>query len=259
MHSANDGEVTFYEGQLSRKEITARDKAKAGGEEPKVQRPELTKPMQTYLDLHRHAAVRCELLSRQDIALRLAVAQMIAGSELWTVHADPQKADSEKITDSLEGNLGEAKFEEARQQIKTLLGFEAESGTLACCKQDWGKFRDLSEVFAKLTALDDKTVMQILTFVVAETLPCGSAMVDTLGVSMKVDMQDHWTPEPCFFNLLRDKDAINGMVAEVAGKEAAAEHITSTAKTQKAVIAACLDGTGFVAQIVMGIHCMNPA
>ena len=40
-------------------------------------KPELTKAMQNYLDLHRHAAVRTELLGHQGIALRLAVAQII--------------------------------------------------------------------------------------------------------------------------------------------------------------------------------------
>lgn len=41
---------------------------------------------------------------------------------------------------------------------------------------------------------------------------------------------------------MRDKEAINGMVGEIAGENAAKEHITSTAKTLKAVIKACLDG-----------------
>jgi len=42
--------------------------------------------------------------------------------------------------------------------------------------------------------------------------------------------------------VMRDKEAINGMVAEIAGDAVAKEHITSTAKTQKAVIKSYLDG-----------------
>ena len=41
---------------------------------------------------------------------------------------------------------------------------------------------------------------------------------------------------------MRDKPAINTMVAEVAGKRAAQAHAASTAKVQKDVIKACLSG-----------------
>jgi ParB family chromosome partitioning protein len=38
--------------------------------------------MQTYLDLHRHAAVRAVLLASPSVALRLMVAYAIVGSHL---------------------------------------------------------------------------------------------------------------------------------------------------------------------------------
>ncbi|MEM6477365.1 MAG: ParB/RepB/Spo0J family partition protein, partial [Pseudomonadota bacterium] len=64
IHIAHNGEVTFYEGRLSRKEIKARERAKAAGAGTETAgRPELTKAMQRYLDLHRHAAVRHDLLA----------------------------------------------------------------------------------------------------------------------------------------------------------------------------------------------------
>ena len=46
--------------------------------------------MQTYLDLHRHAAVRAALLGYPGLALRLMVAHAIGGSPLWRVSPDPQ-------------------------------------------------------------------------------------------------------------------------------------------------------------------------
>jgi len=55
-------------------------------------------------------------------------------------------------------------------------------------------------------------------------------------------MAASWSVDDTFFTLMRDKEALNGMVAEIAGEAVAKEHITSTAKTQKAVIKACLDG-----------------
>src|SRR3546814_6304556 len=64
------GEVTFHEGYLSAKE--ARRAARGDGPEPAtLARPEVTSTMQTYLDLHRHAAVRAALLGHSGIALRL--------------------------------------------------------------------------------------------------------------------------------------------------------------------------------------------
>ncbi|MEM9146198.1 MAG: ParB/RepB/Spo0J family partition protein [Pseudomonadota bacterium] len=91
---ARSGEVSFFEGQLSRRETQARDRAKAveGNGDVAPDHPELTKAMQRYLDLHRHAGVRLDLLTQPGLALRLAVAQTIAGSKLWTVEAEAQKA-----------------------------------------------------------------------------------------------------------------------------------------------------------------------
>jgi ParB family chromosome partitioning protein len=243
VHIAHNGEVTFYEGQLSRKDITGRGKSGAG-ETASVPKPELTKAMQNYLDLHRHAAVRSELLAHQGIALRIAVAQIIAGSDLWNVVADPQKANTDAIADSLSTNQAEDDFAKTRQQIKTLLGMTPDtSDTLVYRKEDWGKSHDLHAIFGKLSQLSDDEVIQILTFVVAECLPCGSALVESLGVMMKVDMHNHWHPDQIYLDLMRDKEALNAMVGEIAGKEAAAANITATAKVQKSVIQDCLNGT----------------
>ena len=69
----------------------------------------------------------------------------------------------------------------------------------------------------------------ILTFVVAETLPNGSAMVEVLGNVFDVDMSDHWSPceastsdntcrQSVFLDLHRDKEAINAMLKHIGGK-----------------------------------------
>lgn len=200
--------------------------------------------MQNYLDLHRHAAVRCELLSHQGIALRLTVAQIIAGSSLWSVQSDPQKANTEAIKDSLSTNLAENIFADARQKVMALLGLDGDPlETVVPRKDDWDVSYDASDILERLMTLSDDDVMHILTFVVAETLPCGSALVESLGAMTQVNMPDHWAPNETYLGLMRDKDALNAMVAEVAGKEAADAHITATAKSQRAVIQACLDGT----------------
>jgi ParB family chromosome partitioning protein len=53
-----------------------------------------------------------------------------------------------------------------------------------------------------------------------------------------------WSPDDAFFDLLRDKQAVNAMLAEVAGKDTASAHVTSTAAVQKGIIRNCLSGTG---------------
>lgn len=237
---AHDGEVMCYEGQLSRKDIKARKRAEAG-ESAKAERPELTKAMQNYLDLHRHAAVRIALLTDQGVALRLAVTQIIAGSDLWSVEADPQRANTEAIAESLAANSAEAAFAQEREAIMALLGIES-GRSVVPEKGDWATIRNVHDIFATLTKLEDADVMRILTFATAESLPCGSVMVEGLGAKLDVDLKDSWNPDQTFFDLLRDKEAINSMLAEVGGKTVAAAHVTSTAKVQKGIIQDYVNG-----------------
>lgn len=239
---ANNGEVTFFEGQLSRKETAARERAAQGGKAEAMQRPELTKAMQSYLDLHRHAAVRAELLNHQGVALRLAVAQMIAGSDLMQAHADPQHTATDAVAQSLGANKGEQVFSKARHEVLALLGMD-EADTLVPRKGDWHVSHNIHVIFAKLVKLTDAEVSRILTFVVAEILPCGSVMVEGLAGELDVDMAKSWEPDQAFFDLLRDKPAINAMLQDVGGKVTADAHVTSTAKVQKGIIQDYLNGT----------------
>lgn len=243
---SGDGEVTFREGFLPVKEARRRKQAEPGDEGAAipVDKPELTKPIQNYLALHRHAAVRTELLGASGIALRLGLAQMIAGSSLWSVQAEPQKAASEAIADSLASNKAQDVFAEQRREVLSLLGMDEDTNkTLVCRKDDWRASHDLNALYAKLLELDDASVMSILTFVVAETLPSGSALVEVLGKQLNVDMANYWTPDQTFFDLLRDKEAINATLRDIGGKAVADAHVSSTAKVQKKIIRDYLDGT----------------
>src|SRR3546814_3718607 len=62
---------------------------------PNVPRPEVTSTCQTYIDLHRHAAVRAALTGHPKVALRLMVAHAITGSYLWRVKPEPQTCRNE--------------------------------------------------------------------------------------------------------------------------------------------------------------------
>jgi len=248
------GEVTFHEGFITQSEAKRRSKQTAGNEglETTAERPELTKAMQNYLDLHRHSAVRTELLNHSGIALRLAIAQIIAGSSLWSVQADSQKANTDVIKDGLQSNKAEDVFQKQRNTVKCLLGIEDKKGdeaeTLVPRKDDWNTSHDIHVIFTKLLTLSDKEVTSILTFVVAECLPVGSELVEAVGNLLNVNVGESWNAHDSdthsvFLDLLRDKQAINALLKEVGGKQVADAHVSSTAKVQKSIIADYLNGT----------------
>ncbi|MEL6486417.1 MAG: hypothetical protein AAFQ13_04640 [Pseudomonadota bacterium] len=49
-------------------------------------------------------------------------------------------------------------------------------------------------------------------------------------------------PDDAFFDLLRDKQVINAMLAETAGEDVAKGNLTATAKVQKGIIQDVLSG-----------------
>jgi ParB family chromosome partitioning protein len=232
-----DGEVAFHEGFLPLKEVRKR-KGAAAAPETAPQRPETTQAMRNYLGLHRHAAVRAELLAHPGIALRLAVAHMIAGSHLWSVRAEDQRAATEAIAGSVAASKAEAAFAEERRAVAALLGIETSDGEQLASVTGGG--HQLSEVFRVLLQMEDDAVMKAVTFVMAETLAAHSGTVDLLGEMLHTDMRRWWSPDGTFLDLARDKEAINAMLREVAGARRADAHTASTAKVQKKVIMDCL-------------------
>ena len=78
----------------------------------------------------------------------------------------------------------------------------------------------------------------------AETLEAGTATIEALGQHLSVDMRAYWQPDEAFFDLLRDKGAINAMLADIGGKEVATGNLTATAKVQKKIIADFVTGEG---------------
>jgi hypothetical protein len=112
-------------------------------------KPELTRAAENYLALYRHAVVRAELLSHTGIALRLAVAHLIAGSPLWNVKPDPQRADKEAIAGSVAASRPHAAFEAERKPFcncwtwsraisaRSRAAMETRSGARPCLPSCW--------------------------------------------------------------------------------------------------------------------------
>ncbi len=238
------GEVEVHRGYLAQDEHPARDddeEAAAGPAAP-VAKPELTKAAENYLALHRHAIVRAGLLARPAIALRLAVAHMIAGSPLWSVRPEPQRADKETTARAVTGSKAQAAFETERLAVLQLLDLEAGySGALTRGNADpyWGAL-----VFARLLAVPDETVLRVLATVMAETLAAGTALVEAAGAVIRPDVESWWTADDAFLELVRDRIAINAMLEEVAGKAVADGNVTEPARVQKTILRDCLTGEG---------------
>ena len=84
--------------------------------------------------------------------------------------------------------------------------------------------------------MTDEQAMSVAAVVMGETLEAGSATVEAALHVTGAKLGDWWSPDETFFELLRDKRAINAMVADIAGQTAAKSVLTDTAKAQKAII-----------------------
>ena len=232
------GEVTFHEGYLSRKEARRAERGEASNA-AKPQRPEITSTLQTYVDLHRHAAVRAGLLAHPGIALRLMVAHAIVGSHLWTVRPEPQSTRNDEVRESIETARGEAVFDERRRAVLDMLGFSAEEPTVTGGNgYDYG----VTGVFLRLIELPDPAIMEVITIVMGETLAAGGAAVEAVGTEIGIDMADWWQADDALFGLIRDKEVLGCMVAEVAGKTIASANAGEKSKTLKRIITDHLAG-----------------
>src|SRR3546814_16652981 len=73
----SNGEVIFHEGYVTSKEAKRLERGLGLDSGPKAPRPEVTGPTQTYIDLHRHAAVRAALCHPPKVPRRLMFAHAI--------------------------------------------------------------------------------------------------------------------------------------------------------------------------------------
>jgi ParB family chromosome partitioning protein len=233
------GEVVFHEGYLTSKEARRLQK----GETPETgvtpARPEVTSMMQTYIDLHRHAAVRAALTGHPHVALRLMVAHAIAGSPLWSVKPEPQTTRNDAVRESVELCRGETAFDEKRRAVLALLGFSSEEPTVTGGN---GDDYNLAGLFLRLLDLPDPAVMDVIAIVMGETLAAGGAAVEAVGTTIGVDMARYWVADDVFFELIRDREVLLRLVAEVAGEPAAAANAKEKGKTLKRIVADYLGG-----------------
>ena len=234
----DSGEVDIHEGYVTAKEAARLERGEKIEAAPKASRPEMTARMQTYVDLHRHAAVRAELTGNPAVALRLMVAHAIAGSPLWNVRVEPQSAKDDDVRESVEVSRAEAVFDEKRRAVLALLGSDAEEPTVT-----GGNPMSLADLFQRLLDLPDRAVMDVIAIVMGETLSAGSAAVEAVGLHIGIDMAAWWSADDAFFAGLRDKEVLTALVAEVGGDEVAAANAKEKGATLKAIVRDHLDGS----------------
>ncbi len=237
------GDVEIHEGYLTGKEAkkaraAAARAAKAEATEAERQaaqasRPETTSALQTYIDMHRHAAARAVLADHPAIAFRLMVAHAITGSYRWRIEVEEPYCRNEAIAESVETSAAETRFDEKRRAVLALLNFSPEAPTVTHgCDRKEGT----PAIFARLLALPDADVFAVAAIVMGETMEAGSAVVEAVGNYLGVDMASLWTPDDAFFDLIRDRQVVNAMLREVGGKKVADGNIAEKVKTQKGII-----------------------
>ena len=235
------GEVIFHEGYLTDKEARRRDDESSSTtiKQPAPARPEITSAMTSYIDLHRHAAVRSALATQPSLALRVMVAHAICGSPLWRVEVQDQRSRNAAVTESIETSVAEARFDERRRAVLAVLGFDPESPEVT---KGHEPEHGITGLFARLLEIPDRTVLEVLAIVMAETLASGSCLIESIGLHIGIDMADYWVADDAFYSLIRDREVLTAVLREVGGDAVAQAHVAEKGKTSKSVINDFLTG-----------------
>lgn len=232
------GEVTLHEGYVSTKEARRRERGEVSQDDKPV-RPEVSAPIQNYVDLHRHAAVRADLIDQPSVALRLMVAHAIVGSSLWNVRIEDQRVSSDTIAESVENCASEARFDEKRRTVLALLGFDLEAPTVT---RGYDGEHGLAGLFMRLLQLHDPALLDVAAIVMGETLEAGSALVEVLGPLLGTDMAKVWQADDALLDLIRDREVIGCVLTDVAGDGVASANEAATGKVKRGIVRDCLTG-----------------
>ena len=245
IETRHDGTVTAHEGYLPLKDIRKIDailKRTKDGENGKPDvRPELSGSLAEYIALHRHAAIRASLLDHPGVALRLAVAHLVTGADHWRVEVEDQHTRKEATAESVGTSKAERLFREQCSDACAALDFTDGAAELV---RGEDRHADVCAVFARLLTLDDAAVLRILTVAMGETLAAGSAAIEAAGHVIGADIGALWSPDEAFFGLVRDKRAINAMLADCASEATARSMVTETGPAQKQAIRNRMAGHG---------------
>lgn len=83
---------------------------------------------------------------------------------------------------------------------------------------------------------------RVIAVVIGETLAAGSAAVEAVGAEIGIDMAGWWQADDAMFSLLRDREVLGRIVAEVAGETVATANRQEKSKTLKRIVTDHLAG-----------------
>jgi len=239
----HDGSVAYHEGYITIADASQIEDILYGSDEIEPQtpkaRPEMSKPLEDYVSLHRHAMARAVLLKKSKIALRLAVAHMLSGSSLWSVSAHSPHRAKDATRESVAASISTLEFEAERETVRELLDIGYPDSHLISKSGN-----DVVVLFFKLLCLSDKQVNQVLTYVMAESLSDDGGLVEAIASVIKIDSVARWEPDETYFELLHAKHIVNVQVADIAGERTANAVVTDTGKAQKQLIKNRMAGHG---------------
>lgn len=243
---SHKGEVTVHEGWLTRKEAkrarAAAERAarQASGEAaPVTARSEITGAQETYIDLHRQAAVRMDLIGHPAVALRLLLAHAITGAGNWKVDPADGHRNNPALDGSLQANAAAEAFVARREAVAKSIGVDPSRRGLVGYR-----FGGAGDLFAKLLSLTDDEVADVAAVVMADSLQAGSIELEMAGAWLQTDVGQVWRPDALFLDLIRDREAINAMLREVGGRKVAEGNLTEKIRTQKGILHDYLAGEG---------------
>jgi ParB family chromosome partitioning protein len=235
----HDGTVMFHEGWLKASE--ARNKSRqdidGDGSAQTDIKPEMSGPMAEYIGLHRHGAAAANLLAAPAIALRLMAAHALTGSSLWNVRPHVCGARKNETHESVSGSAAWAEIDAASERVEAMF-----SALGAMRPRSNGDAYSLCETFSALLAMSDEEVMKVLALTMAETLEAGGPVVEAVLHVCGTDLGRYWSPDDAFFDLLRDKRAINALVADISSPSVAESVTKESGKVQKALIQNRIEG-----------------
>ncbi|HYQ91902.1 MAG TPA: hypothetical protein VES89_07465, partial [Candidatus Competibacteraceae bacterium] len=231
------GEVLFHEGyrpvakgsrRRTRRDATTGADTAAGDATTAspTARSELTQALASYIALHKQAAVRLHLAQSPALALRLAVAFLLTGSANWQVTPDGTPPHHDTIGASVRDSAAHRDWQQHRATVQALAGRDADThAETPLLRREWGE-ASTAAMLARLLTLTDDEVLSLLAATVAESLPANGGLLEVIGTLLAINLRQHWTPDATFFELLRDKEALKGMLAEV-GRDPPAKATTA--------------------------------
>ncbi|MCP4099352.1 MAG: hypothetical protein GY748_24270 [Planctomycetaceae bacterium] len=75
-----------------------------------------------------------------------------------------------------------------------------------------------------------------------ESLEAGSCLIEALGIHLGIDATGKWQTDDVFLDLLKDKQTINAVLADIATKKIAQVNAATTGKVQKGIIRDIIKG-----------------